>query len=138
MSVASTSRSKSISDLARRPGGDKGAAPSPGEKESGGAGTPGLLGVLSRFMFSPTSRTSGFVQSPTSAGSKTTQVSFPKTDSRGSITSEYFGDAEIDYAEVSDGSDAGEKTPRTPEPPNMRRNATSWGSFGSLSDLAQV
>jgi hypothetical protein len=55
----------------------------------------------------------------------------------GSITSEYFGDADIDYAEVSD-SDAGGNTPRTPEPPGMRRNNNSFGSFGSLSDTAKV
>jgi hypothetical protein len=43
----------------------------------------------------------------------------------------------MEFAEVSDDPDADDE-PKTPEPPNMRRNGTSWGSFGSLSDAARV
>lgn len=108
--------------------------------------TPGLWGMLSRFMFNPASRATGSdyssssrAASPRSPSTRAaqSQMNLPKTDSQGSFVSEYFGDPEIDFELVSDGDD-GEASPRTPLPPSIRRNGNSFGSFGSLSDVAQV
>jgi hypothetical protein len=60
----------------------------------------------------------------------------PKSDSQMSFNSEYFGDADIDFAEVD--SDTLDESPGTPPPPSMRRNNGSFGSFGSAHDVAQV
>jgi hypothetical protein len=91
----------------------------------------GLFGMLSRFMFTPAARTDGLESSPSSSSTKA-PTSLPKADSQGSFTSEYFGEAEFDFAEVS--SDSENEQPSTPPPPSMRRNGGSFGSFGSLTD----
>jgi hypothetical protein len=70
-----------------------------------------------------------------------THTTLPKSDSQGSINSEYFGHGSeyFDYDEIEiayEISEDGDKEPGTPEPPNMRRNGGSFGSFGSLSAAA--
>ena len=72
-------------------------------------------------------------------------VNLPASNSAASITSEYFGDAEVDFAiqeVVRDETDSPSRRytdeTDTPKPPSMRRNGTSWGSFGSRTQVSHV
>jgi hypothetical protein len=92
---------------------------------NGEQGRTGLLGMLSRFMFTPPDR-------PASDSAEQPQANLPKNMSHVSFASECFSDGNyFDYGDS--GSDPGDDEPRTPPPPSMRRNGGSFGSFNSVS-----
>jgi hypothetical protein len=72
-------------------------------------------------------------------------VNLPASNSTGSITSEYFGEADVDFAiqevvweETESPTGKYSDEADTPKPPSIRRNGTSWGSFGSMTQVSHV